>query len=224
MRCTRRLENRALAAGHRYIAGVDEVGRGALFGPVVAAAVILDPTRRIAGINDSKQLKAEVREELDAEIRAAALAWSIAAVNSARIDLINIYQASREAMREAVLGLNLRPDLVLVDALRLDLPWTMRQEAIVHGDAISVSIAAASIIAKVHRDRLMDVRDAVFPEYHLRTNKGYSTPEHKRALEEFGATPLHRKGYLPVAAVSLFPVPIEQQDETLELFDTQAEC
>lgn len=224
MRCTRRLENRALAAGCRYIAGVDEVGRGALFGPVVAAAAVLDPTHRIPGINDSKQLKAEVREELDAEIRATALAWSIAAVDSARIDLINIYQASREAMRRAVLGLSLCPDLVLVDALRLDLPWAMRQEAIIHGDAISVSIAAASIIAKVHRDRLMDAWDAVFPEYHLRTNKGYCTPEHMRALDQFGATPLHRKGYFPVAAVSLFPVPIDQQDETLELFGTQAGC
>ncbi len=219
MRCTRRLENRALAAGHRCIAGVDEVGRGALFGPVVAAAVVLDITCHIPGINDSKLLRAEVREKLDGKIRARALAWSIAAVDSARIDLLNIYQASREAMRDAVLGLNLRPDLVLVDALRLDLPWELKQQPIIHGDALSVSIAAASIIAKVYRDRLMDAWDAVFPEYHLRTNKGYSTPEHKHALDEFGATPLHRKNYSPVAAVSLFPIPIEEQDEALELFE-----
>ncbi len=219
MRCTRRLENRAYAAGHHFVAGVDEVGRGALFGPVVAAAVILDPNRRIPGINDSKQLSAATREELAGQIRATALCWSAQAVDSARIDLINIYQASREAMREAVLVLSPRPDLVLVDALKLDLPWNVRQEAIIHGDAISASIAAASILAKVHRDRLMDEWDVVYPEYHLKTNKGYATPEHVRALNECGPTPLHRKNYCPVVAVSLFPSPfLETQDGRLELF------
>jgi ribonuclease HII len=220
MRCTRRLENRALAAGHKLIAGVDEVGRGSLFGPVVAAAVILDLSRHIPGINDSKLLAAEVREELDQKIRSSAVAWAIAAVDSARIDLINIYQASCQAMREAVLALAARPDLVLVDALRLDLPWDIRQRPVIHGDAISVSIAAASIVAKVHRDRLMSAWDALFPQYRLASNKGYCTPEHVEALRRFGPTPLHRKNYEPVAAVSLFPVPIERQDEALELFET----
>src|SRR5262245_39542627 len=118
MRCTSRLENRAYAAGHRYVAGTDEVGRGSMFGPVVAAAVILDPARRIRGLNDSKQLSADVRQELDEKIRGQALAWAVAAVDAARIDLLNIYHASRAAMRAAILQLDPRPDLVLVDALR----------------------------------------------------------------------------------------------------------
>jgi len=221
MPCTWRLEKRAYADGHRCVAGVDEVGRGALFGPVVAAAVILDPALRIRGINDSKQLEPEVREELDQAIRGQALAWAVAAVDAARIDLVNIYQASREAMRDAVLRLDRRPDLVLVDALRLDLPWEMRQRALIHGDARSVSIAAASIVAKVYRDRLMRDWDAVFPQYHLAQNKGYTTPQHLQSLEAFGPTPLHRKSYSPVAAVSLFPVLPEEQNLTLPLFADQ---
>lgn len=221
MPCTWRLENRAYAAGHRHVAGVDEVGRGALFGPVVAAVVILDPARRIRGINDSKQLTPEVREELAEAIRQQALAWAVAAVDAARIDVLNIYQASREAMREAVLQLRPLPDLVLVDALRLDLPWEVRQSAIVHGDARSVSIAAASIVAKVYRDRLMRDWDAVFPEYHLGSNKGYTTPHHLHSLEQFGPTPLHRKSYSPVAAVSVFPVREEEQDLNLALFSDE---
>ena len=162
MACTWRLEKRAYAAGHRYVAGVDEVGRGALFGPVVAAAVVLDPASRIRGINDSKQLAPEVREQLAETIRRQALAWAVAAVDAARIDVLNIYRASQAAMREAVLRLQPRPDLVLVDALRLDLPPDLSQRAVLHGDARSVSIAAASIVAKVHRDRLMQEWDAVF--------------------------------------------------------------
>ena len=218
MGCTWRLENRAYAAGHRYVAGVDEVGRGALFGPVVAAAVILDPARRIRGINDSKQLDAEVREQLAESIRRQAIAWAVAAVDAANIDLLNIYRASQVAMREAVLRLAARPDLVLVDAMRLDLPWEVRQRALIHGDARSVSIAAASIVAKVHRDQLMQEWDAVYPQYHLGRNKGYTTPQHLESLAQFGPTPLHRKTYAPVAAASIFPVRQAERELTLKLF------
>ncbi|MCX6618463.1 MAG: ribonuclease HII [Acidobacteria bacterium] len=218
MRCTRRLENLAYAAGRRCVAGVDEVGRGALFGPVVAAAVVLGSSCRIAGIDDSKRLSPAARAALEKKIRAGAVAWSVAAVDAARIDRINIYQASRQAMRDAVLGLDPRPDLVLVDALRLDLPWEVEQRAIIHGDARSISIAAASILAKVHRDRLMEDWDRVFPQYRLARNKGYGTAAHLRALREFGVTPEHRRSYRPVAARSLFPVRTEERDEPLSLF------
>lgn len=219
MRCTSRIENRALAEGHRHIAGVDEVGRGSLFGPVVAAAVILDfSQKRIRGINDSKQLDSAVREKLDVKIRRAAVSCAVAAVDSARIDLINIYQASRVAMREAVTQLDPRPDLVLVDAVRLDLPFEVEQRALIHGDAQSVSIAAASIVAKVYRDRLMAEWDAVFPQYRLAKNKGYMTPQHLSALDEHGVTPLHRRKYAPVAAVSLFPLEAVVEQLSLELF------
>lgn len=186
------------------IAGTDEVGRGALFGPVVAAAVILDPARPIRGLNDSKQLDRETREELAPKIRERALAWSVAAVDAGRIDWINIYQASREAMREAVTNLAILPDLLLVDALKLDLP--MPQRAIIHGDALSVSIAAASILAKVARDAMMREWDAVYPGYALASNKGYATPDHRAGLKAYGPTPLHRLSYAPVADVSVFPV------------------
>ena len=218
MRCTRRLENLAYAAGRRCVAGVDEVGRGALFGPVVAAAVVLGSSCRIAGIDDSKRLSPAARAALEKKIRAGAVAYSVAAVDAAGIDRINIYQASRQAMRDAVLGLDPRPDLVLVDALRLDLPWEVEQRAIIHGDARSISIAAASILAKVHRDRLMEDWDRVFPQYRLARNKGYGTEAHLRALREFGVTPEHRRSYRPVAARSLFPVRTEERDEPLSLF------
>jgi len=218
MRCTRRLENLAYAAGRRCVAGVDEVGRGALFGPVVAAAVVLGSSCRIAGIDDSKRLSPAARAALEEKIRAGAVAWSVAAVDAARIDRINIYQASRQAMRDAVLGLDPRPDLVLVDAMRLDLPWEVEQRAIIHGDARCVSIAAASILAKVHRDRLMEDWDRVFPQYRLARNKGYGTEAHLRALREFGVTPEHRRSYRPVAARSLFPERTEERDEPLPLF------
>jgi ribonuclease HII len=196
LRCTLRYEKKAWLAGALHVAGVDEVGRGSLFGPVVAAAVILDPTYRIRGLRDSKLLEAERREVLAERIREHAIAWSIAAVDAARIDQINIYQASRVAMREAVALLTRRPDHLLVDALRLDCAQT--QDAIIHGDALSASIAAASIIAKVERDRMMCEWDAVFPIYGLASHKGYSTPRHLAALREHGPSPLHRQSFAPV--------------------------
>lgn len=199
MRCTRYYERQAQRAGACRIAGVDEVGRGALFGPVVAAAVILSPERRVSGLNDSKLLSPEAREALAPRIRQTALAWSIAAVDAGRIDAINIYQASRLAMTRAVAALLPEPDYVLVDAVTLD--WGGTQLALTHGDGRSASIAAASILAKVHRDRLMRQWDAVFPTYGLAANKGYGTPDHLAALSRYGATPLHRRSYAPVAAV-----------------------
>lgn len=204
MRCTFRWERRAYRERRRWVAGVDEAGRGALFGPVVAGAVILDPHRPIRGLNDSKLLDPRTRQRLAGLIRERAVAWAVAAVDAGWIDLLNIYQASREAMRRAVLKLDPQPDLLLVDALRLDLP--VAQQPIIHGDALSVSIAAASILAKVERDLLMQEWDRVFPAYGLGKNKGYTTPDHRASLEAFGPTPLHRRSYAPVAAVSLFPV------------------
>src|SRR6201988_5112462 len=176
LRCTLKFEKMAWQAGARLIAGVDEVGRGSLFGPVVAAAVILDPDYRIRGLRDSKLLLAERREVLAERIREHCVAWAIAAVDAARIDQINIYQASRVAMREAVMRLEPGPDHLLIDALRLD--CELPQRAIIHGDALSASIAAASILAKVERDRMVREWDPVFPEYGLASHKGYSTPKH----------------------------------------------
>ncbi len=196
LRCTLKFEKRAEQSGARLIAGVDEVGRGSLFGPVVAAAVILDPRYRIRGLRDSKLLPAERREVLAERIREHAIAWAIAAVDAARIDQINIYQASRVAMREAVIQLEPGPDHLLIDAMRLD--CELPQQAIIHGDALSASIAAASILAKVERDRMVREWDPVFPVYGLASNKGYSTPHHLAALRQHGPSPLHRQSFAPV--------------------------
>src|SRR5277367_4588185 len=188
--------------GFRTIAGVDEVGRGALFGPVVAAAVIL-PERMSglarAGLKDSKQLTREQREKLDRRIRRMALAVCVAEVDAATIDRVNIYQATRIAMLEAVLGLTLAPDHLLIDAMRLDHPC--RQTKLIYGDSLSLSIAAASVVAKVHRDALMRELDAVHPGYGLASHKGYGTPEHRRALVEFGPCALHRRSFAPLRLV-----------------------
>jgi len=191
-----KFEKKAWETGARMVAGVDEVGRGSLFGCVVAAAVILDPEVRIRGLRDSKLLERERREVLSERIKEHAIAWAIAAVDAAKIDQINIYQASRVAMREAVSQLNPGADHLLVDALKLD--CSQSQQAIIHGDALSVSIAAASIIAKVERDRLIAAWDPVFPMYGLASNKGYSTPKHLAALRQYGPSPLHRQSFAPV--------------------------
>lgn len=196
LRCGTRFERDGRRQGYLSIAGVDEVGVGACFGPVLAAAVILDPCCRIRGIQDSKQLEPEVREKLAEKIRRSAIAWAVGRVEADEIDRINIYQASRLAMRLAVLGLNVSPDLVLVDARRLDLE--IPQISIIHGDALSISVAAASIVAKVERDALLREWDRDFPGYGLASHKGYATPAHKKALREMGPTPLHRNSYAPV--------------------------
>lgn len=188
--------------GFRSIAGVDEVGRGALFGPVVAAAVVL-PERSSglarAGLKDSKQLTREEREKLDRRIRRVALAISVAEVDAETIDRINIYQATRLAMLTAVHGLSVEPDHLLIDAMRLDHPC--RQTRLFYGDSLSLSIAAASVVAKVHRDALMRALDVMHPGYGLASHKGYGTPEHRRALSEQGPSALHRRTFAPVRAV-----------------------
>jgi len=204
LRCTLKYEKKAWAQDAHLIAGVDEVGRGSLFGPVVAAAVILDPAYRIRGLRDSKLLLPERREILAQRIREHAVAYAIAAVDAARIDQINIYQASRLAMREAVSLLQPAPDYLLIDALRLD--CELPQQPIIHGDALSASIAAASILAKVERDRMVTEWEPVFPLYRLASNKGYSTPYHLAALREHGPSPLHRQSFAPVWKA---PVPQE---------------
>ena len=214
-RCEATLERELRARGFRAVAGVDEVGRGALFGPVVAAAVILDPDRPIRGLNDSKLLDAERREVLAERIRERAVAWAIAATDAATIDAINIYEASRVAMRAAVERLKPAPDFLLVDAVSIELP--LPQRALIHGDARCTAIAAASIIAKVYRDACMKAWDAVFPEYGLAEHKGYATPDHSAALKEHGPTPLHRLSFEPVRARALFPV---DDDPQLDLFET----
>ena len=184
--------------GFRLIAGIDEVGRGALFGPVVAAAVILPEDcahLAPAGLKDSKQMPREDRESMDVEIRTIALAFAIAEVDAATIDRINIYQATRVAMLTAVQSLTLAPDHLLIDAMRLDHPCA--QTRLIYGDSLSLSIAAASVIAKVHRDALMRTLDLEHPQYGLASHKGYATPEHRRALLAHGPTPLHRLSFAP---------------------------
>jgi ribonuclease HII len=218
LRCTLKYEKLAWGSGAKLVAGVDEVGRGSLFGPVVAAAVILDPYYRIRGLRDSKLLLAERREVLDKRIREHAVAWAVAAVDAARIDQINIYHASRLAMHEAVSLLSPAADHLLVDAMRLD--HEVPQQKIIHGDALSVSIAAASIIAKVHRDRMISEWDPVFPVYGLASNKGYSTPKHLAALREHGPSPLHRQSFAPVWNA---PVPQEMLEFMLQDDEVPAE-
>jgi ribonuclease HII len=214
-RCEATLERELRARGFHAVAGVDEVGRGALFGPVVAAAVVLSPDRPVRGLNDSKQLEPERRETLSARIRERACAWAIAAVDAATIDSVNIYQASRLAMRMAVSRLDPPPDFLLVDAISIDLP--IPQRGLIKGDARCHAIAAASIIAKVYRDACMVVWDRVFPEYGLAGHKGYATPEHCKALAEHGPSPLHRLSFAPVRACSRFPV---DDDPQMDLFET----
>jgi ribonuclease HII len=206
LKCTTKFEKLAYTSGATLVAGVDEVGRGSLFGPVVAGAVILDRNDRIRGLRDSKLLTAERREVLAERIRERAIAWATAAVDVAQIDQINIYHATRLAMREAVSRLQPAPDHLLVDALTIDWPndeSRCAQTKIIHGDALSASIAAASILAKVERDRLVTQWDPIFPVYRLASNKGYYTRAHVRSLREHGPSPLHRQSFAPVWMSSL---------------------
>jgi len=203
--CGWTLEEAARSRGALRIAGIDEVGRGPLFGPVVAAAVILPRGCPLPGLDDSKKLTEKKRNELDREIRLNAVSWAIAAVAAEEIDRINIRQASLKAMRLAVEQLSLRPDYLLVDG-RDTIDWQCPQQAVIAGDGTSFSIAAASVLAKVHRDRLLVELDSEFPGYGLAQHKGYPCPEHLAALERLGPTPLHRKSYHPVAQSALqFP-------------------
>ena len=197
-RASRAMENMLGRLGFARVAGVDEVGRGCLAGPVMAGAVVLDPDRHIPGLRDSKVLSTARRQQLCATIMRDALAWSVATVEPAEIDRLNIGRASLEAMRQAVLGLVPLPDLVLVDAFRIPgLP--MAQRGVVHGDARCSSIAAASIVAKVLRDRLMVDLHAADPRYGFDRHKGYATPEHLRAVSLHGYSTAHRRSFRPAS-------------------------
>lgn len=200
--CGWRLENAARRSGALRIAGLDEVGRGPMFGPVVAAAVILPEGWRLRGLTDSKQLSEEQRNKFAVTIRLKAVAWAIAAVDAETIDRINIRRASLLAMRMAVEQLAIAPDYLLIDGCDT-IEWACPQQAVVQGDARSLSIAAASVLAKVHRDRLLVELDAVYPGYGLARHKGYCSQEHLAALARLGPTPLHRKSYQPVAQALL---------------------
>ena len=200
--CGWKLEKAAQKLGFLRIAGCDEVGRGPMFGPVVAAAVILPTGCRLRGLNDSKQVAEKKRNELDVEIRAKAVAWAIAAVDAETIDRINIRKASLLAMRMAVEQLALVPDYLLIDGCDT-IEWNCPQQSVVQGDATSFSIAAASVLAKVYRDRMLVELDAVYPGYGLARHKGYCSREHMAALEKLGPTPLHRRNWSPVAQMML---------------------
>jgi ribonuclease HII len=186
----------------RLLAGVDEVGRGPLAGDVVAAAVILDPDKPIAGLRDSKALSEKRRQVLAAEIKLKARAWSVARASVAEIDELNILQASLLAMRRAVEALVVQPEYVLVDGNRLP-QWKYAAEPIVKGDSKVAEIAAASILAKVQRDSELVILDQRYPGYGLARHKGYPTPQHLQALRELGVTPEHRRSFGPVRELLL---------------------
>lgn len=189
-----RYERRVRSEGFARVAGLDEVGRGCLAGPVVVAAVILAPGRKLEGLNDSKLLTASQRETLFRAILRTAVGWGIGAADAEEIDHINILNATRQAMGRAVEALPDQPDHLLIDALRLPgLP--IAQTSVVHGDRLSVSIAAASVVAKVVRDRLMERYDRLYPGFGFADHKGYGTAEHLAAVERQGPCPLHRRSF-----------------------------
>jgi ribonuclease HII len=193
--CDDRFEKEAASNGDVPVAGADEVGRGALFGPVVAGAVILGSGFDWTGLNDSKKLTARRREELAGRIREGSLAWSIGMASAEEIDRLNIRMATHLAIRRAVSGLKVVPKLVLIDGIDEPLEG-MAQKAIVKGDSLSVSIAAASIIAKVLRDSMIEEWDATCPGFGLRENKGYGSAAHLDALRTLGPSPFHRKSFI----------------------------
>ena len=200
VRAMRTLENAARRWGFYRVAGCDEVGRGCLAGPVVAGAVILDPDRHIPGLADSKTITAPERERLYAVITRKALAWSVAALDPADIDTLNIHRASLEAMRRAVMAIAPLPDLILVDAFRIP-DLYIAQRGVAKGDRKCAAIAAASIVAKVTRDREMRTHHAHDPRYGFDQHKGYATAEHLAAVAKFGYSPLHRRTFRPQAGL-----------------------
>jgi ribonuclease HII len=203
--CGWKHEKAARKQGALRIAGLDEVGRGPLFGPVVAAAVILAPRCRFDGLTDSKKLSEKKREEFEPLIRTNAVAWAVAAVDVETIDRINIRRASLLAMRLAVEQLALSPDYLLIDGIDT-IDWPCPQQSVIQGDSISLSIAAASVLAKVHRDRMLVEFDSQFPGYGLASHKGYAAPAHLAALARLGPTPLHRRTFSPMSQSALqFP-------------------
>lgn len=194
LRCTRALEDQARADGYAVVAGMDEVGRGALCGPVVACVVVLGDAFDSTGVDDSKRLTAKQREELSARVREKAAAFSVGIADPREIDRLNILRATHLAMARAVQGLGVGPDVILVDALTVP-GVAAPQRPIVKGDALSVSIAAASIVAKVMRDEMMRECDRLYPGYGLAHNMGYASDDHRQALRRLGPSEIHRRSF-----------------------------
>jgi ribonuclease HII len=194
------LENKIVRQGYSAIAGIDEVGRGPLAGPVVAAAVILPQDFYLPGINDSKQLSETKRNEFYDVIREKAVSIGIGMIDAEEIDTINIYEATKKAMLYAISNLQRNPDYLLIDAMKLDTPYP--QESIIKGDSKSVSIAAASVVAKVTRDKLMKEYALTYPGYGFDKNAGYGTKGHLEGLKQSGVTPIHRKSFAPVRDIT----------------------
>ena len=195
-----KFENAARSQGYKLIAGVDEAGRGSLVGPVLVAAVILPPNFYLPRLNDSKKISAKIREKLFDEIKNIAVAYSCVEVSVEEVDTLNVYQATLQGMLRAVEKLSPMPDYVLTDAMKIDFDG-IDSQAIIHGDALSASIAAASIIAKVTRDRLADDWSKIFPEYGFEKNRGYGTKFHVDAIKKFGYTDIHRRSFNPVKSM-----------------------
>lgn len=187
-------ENQLRERGYKYICGVDEVGRGPLAGPVTCCAVIMDLDDLIEGVNDSKKVSKNKREKLFDVIMSKAIAVSTVSYPPEKIDEMNILNATKACMKDAVTSLAVKPDVVIVDALKLDIPY--KTFGIIHGDALSYSIGAASIVAKVTRDRYMEEMAKEYPQYDFEHNMGYGTAKHISALKEFGPTPIHRKSFI----------------------------
>ena len=196
-----KFESQVRAEGFDLIAGVDEAGRGSLVGPVVVAAVILPADLYLERLDDSKKLSAKVRDVLYDKITAAAISWHVVSVGVEEIDTLNIYRATLEGMKRAVAGLNVQPQFVLTDAMHVDF-GSIGTRSIIHGDALSASIAAASIVAKVTRDRLADDWAKIYPAYGFERNRGYGTREHLAAIEKYGASPIHRRSFNPVKSMT----------------------
>ena len=192
------VEEKLYDEGHHLICGVDEAGRGPLAGPVVVAACILPPFLRIDGINDSKKLSDKKRRELYKIIIKNAICYKIVFISEEVIDNLNIYQATKKGMLEAIAGLDKEPDYALIDAMPLG-ELIIPHDSIIHGDARCASVAAASILAKVARDEYMEKMDVKYPDYGFRRHKGYGTKQHLEALEKYGPCPIHRKSYYPVS-------------------------
>ena len=190
-------ENQLREKGYRYIAGLDEAGRGPLAGPVVASAVILPPDTElvIPGVDDSKKLSSLRRGKILEEIKEKAIAWAVGIVDVETIDQINILQATKKAMKQAVEGLQTVPEILLIDAVELA-QVSLPQQPLIHGDALSVSIAAASIVAKETRDAMMIALDSLYPEYGFASNKGYGSAQHIAALRKYGPCPIHRRTFI----------------------------
>lgn len=196
----KKFEDMAYREGFQLIAGTDEVGRGPLAGPVAAAAVILPRDFYLAGVNDSKALSEKKRRELVNQIKKGAVSWAVALLSPQYIDRENILNASRTAMRMAVQALRPAPDFLLVDAIQIP-DLKIRQLPIIKGDSLSISIACASIIAKVERDEVMQSYDYLYPQYGLGRHKGYATREHLLALQKYGPSPIHRRSFEPVKSM-----------------------